>query len=78
MPPAASALPTDSAEVRVHVTGEKAHDGPSRVARFDISIEIDGELDSATKHEIVEAAEEICTVSNTLRGNADFVTKLAD
>ncbi|WP_457299873.1 OsmC family protein [Phyllobacterium sp. P5_D12] len=65
-------------EVRVHVTGEKAHEGPSRIAHFDISIEIDGELDNATKHEIVEAAEEICTVSNTLRGNADFVTKLAD
>ncbi|MDR6635045.1 putative OsmC-like protein [Phyllobacterium sp. 1468] len=64
-------------EVRVHVTGEKAHEGPSRIARFDISIEIDGELDSATKQEIVEAAEEICTVSNTLRGDADFVTKLA-
>jgi uncharacterized OsmC-like protein len=65
-------------EVRVHVTGEKAHDGPSRIARFDISIEIDGNLDIATKRQIVEAAEEICTVSNTLRGNADFVTNLAD
>jgi uncharacterized OsmC-like protein len=66
------------AEVRVHVTGEKAHDEPSRVARFNIDIEIDGDLDQATRHRIVETAEEICTVSNTLRGNAEFVTKLTD
>lgn len=65
-------------EVRVHVTGEKAHDEPSRVARFDINIEIDGDLDQATRYQIVELAEEICTVSNTLRGDAEFVTKLAD
>jgi uncharacterized OsmC-like protein len=65
-------------EVRVHVTGEKAHDEPSRVARFDINIEIDGDLDQATRFQIVELAEEICTVSNTLRGDAEFVTKLAD
>jgi uncharacterized OsmC-like protein len=65
-------------EIRVHVTGEKAHDGPSRIARFDISIEIDGDLDIAAKRQIVQTAEEICTVSNTLRGNADFVTELAE
>jgi len=65
-------------EVRVHVTGEKAHDEPSRIARFNIDIEIDGDLDAATRRQIVETAEEICTVSNTLRGDAEFVTKLAD
>ncbi|ATU91714.1 OsmC family protein [Phyllobacterium zundukense] len=65
-------------EVRAHVTGEKAHDEPSRVVRFNISIEIDGDLDKATQLQIVETAEEICTVSNTLRGNVEFVTKLTD
>lgn len=65
-------------EVRVQVTGEKAHDEPSRVARFDINIEIEGDLDQATRYQIVELAEEICTVSNTLRCDAEFVTKLAD
>ncbi|MBZ9654850.1 OsmC family protein [Phyllobacterium lublinensis] len=65
------------AEVRAHVTGEKAHDEPSRVIRFDIAMEIDGDLDEQTRHQIVEMAEEICTVSNTLRGNATFVTTLA-
>lgn len=64
-------------EVRVHVTGEKSHDEPSRVVRFDITIEIDGDLDEATRHQIVDLAEEICTVSDTLRGDAEFVTKLA-
>jgi uncharacterized OsmC-like protein len=64
-------------EVRVHVTGEKAHDEPSRVARFNIDIEIDGDLDQATRHQIIQIAEEICTVSNTLRGDAEFVTRLA-
>ncbi len=64
-------------EVRAHVTGEKAHDEPSRVTRFNIAIEIDGDLDEPTRQQIVELAEEICTVSNTLRGNAEFVTTLA-
>lgn len=63
-------------EVRVRVTGEKAADEPSRVERFIIEIEIDGQLDDETKHRIVEAAEEICTVSNTLRGAPQFVTRV--
>ncbi|MCO4317591.1 OsmC family protein [Phyllobacterium sp. 21LDTY02-6] len=63
-------------EVRVRVTGEKAADEPSRVERFIIEIEIDGQLDDETKHRIVEAAEEICTVSNTLRGAPQFITRV--
>lgn len=61
--------------VRVRVGGDKAEEGPSRVARFRIDFEIDGDLDAATRHAIIEAAEgEICTVSNTLRSAPDFVT----
>jgi uncharacterized OsmC-like protein len=63
-------------EVRVHVTGEKSREEPYRIVRFDIDVEIDGDLDDAAKHEIIELAEQICTVSNTLRGDADFVTRL--
>lgn len=63
-------------EVRVRVTGEKAADEPSRVERFIIEIEIDGQLDDETKHRVVEAAEEICTISNTLRGAPQFVTRV--
>ncbi len=65
-------------EVRVRVTGEKAHEEPSRIARFNIDIELDGDLDNAARQRIVETAEEICTVSNTLRGDAEFITKLAN
>ncbi|RWH02381.1 MAG: OsmC family peroxiredoxin [Mesorhizobium sp.] len=46
----------------------KAKDEPSRVERFNIRLEIAGDLDAATKQRIVEDAETICTVSNTLRG----------
>lgn len=63
-------------EVRVHVTGEKSHEEPFRIVRFDIDVEIEGDLDEGTRHQIMELAEEICTVSNTLRGDADFVTRL--
>ncbi|MDX8517375.1 OsmC family protein [Mesorhizobium dulcispinae] len=55
-------------EVRADVAGEKAKDEPSRVETFSIRLEIAGDLDAATKQRIVEDAETICTVSNTLRG----------
>lgn len=63
-------------EVSAKVTGEKAHDEPSRVATFNIVFDIRGDFDDAVRHAIVEAAEnEICTVSNTIRGNPEFVTQ---
>ena len=59
--------------VSAHVGGEKAKDGLSRVARFDIDLTIDGDFDEANRQAIAEAAEnEICTVSNTIRGNPEF------
>ncbi|MCA1367067.1 OsmC family protein [Bradyrhizobium sp. BRP14] len=64
-------------EVSAKVTGEKAHDEPSLVARFDIEFVIKGDFDDTVRHAIAEAAEnEICTVSNTLRGNPEFASKL--
>ncbi|MBA8877960.1 OsmC family protein [Phyllobacterium myrsinacearum] len=61
--------------VEAHVTGDKAKEGLSRVERFHIAFTITGDIDAATRHAIVEAAEnEICTVSNTLRGNPSFTT----
>lgn len=63
--------------VQAHVTGDKAKDGLSRVDRFHIAFTITGDIDDATRHAIVEAAEnEICTVSNTLRGDPAFTTTL--
>ncbi|WP_307235090.1 OsmC family protein [Pararhizobium capsulatum] len=65
-------------EVTASVTGEKAADEPSRVARFNIHLDIRGDFDESMRHAIAEAAEsEICTVSNTIRGNPEFVTTVA-
>ncbi|OAP40083.1 ABC transporter ATP-binding protein [Sinorhizobium glycinis] len=64
-------------EVSAKVTGEKARDEPSRVARFDIEFVIKGDFDDAVRRAIAEAAEEeICTVSNTLRGHPEFASKV--
>ncbi|MDK1386074.1 OsmC family protein [Sinorhizobium sp. 8-89] len=66
-------------EVSAKVTGEKAHDEPSRVARFDIEFSIKGDFDDTVRHAIAEAAEnEICTVSNTLRGNPAFTSRISE
>lgn len=54
-------------EVRADVSGEKAKDDPSRVETFTIRLTIAGDLGAAVKQRIVEDAEAICTVSNTLR-----------
>lgn len=55
-------------EVRADVGGDKAKDEPSRIETFTIKLEITGDLDVATKERILVDAEDICTVSNTLRG----------
>lgn len=65
------------AEVRAHVTGEKAHEGPSRIIRFAVSLEVDGDLTDSQKAEIAHMAEEICTVSNTLKGSPEFSIETA-
>lgn len=59
-------------DIRAQVGGEKAAGEPSRIARFEIVLTIDGDLDAATKMALVHEAEEICTVSNTL-GSAPVV-----
>lgn len=63
--------------VRVEVKGDKAHEGPSRIERFDITFHFDGELTEGEKHRLAEMAEEICTVSNTLRGDPKFDLKVS-
>ena len=57
---------------RATVRGEKAPDGPSRIERFLIEIAIDGDLDDDMRDAIVHRAEEICTVSNTLKADSTF------
>lgn len=61
--------------ITADVTGEKAHEGVSRVEKFNIVFKVEGDIDEETRSAIISAAEgEICTVSNTIRGNPDFVT----
>ncbi|MFC7064352.1 OsmC family protein [Brucella rhizosphaerae] len=64
-------------DVRVEVKGDKAHEGPSRIERFDITFHFDGDLTEDEKHRLAEMAEEICTVSNTLRGDPKFDLKIS-
>lgn len=62
-------------EISARVTGEKAHDEPSRVARFDVEFVIKGDIDDTVRHAIANAAEnELCTISNTLRGSPEFAS----
>jgi uncharacterized OsmC-like protein len=61
-------------EISADVTGEKATEGPSRVQTFNIAFSISGDLDDETRQKIAHAAEEICTVSNTIRGDPEFAT----
>ena len=62
--------------VAVDVSGEKSADEPYRILRFDIRIEITGNFDAATRAAIAHMAEDICTVSNTLKGNAEFALSI--
>ncbi|SSC64836.1 OsmC family protein [Ciceribacter selenitireducens] len=65
-------------EIRVEASGQKADEGLSRIARFDILFTIDGDIDAQTRRAIVHDAEEICTVSNTLSGNPSLDLRLAE
>ena len=45
----------------------KAEDAPSRLGRFEVVVTFADPLDEAIMTRLVEAAEAICTISNTLR-----------
>ena len=53
--------------VTVQVAGEKAEDGPGRIGEIFCELAVKGSLDPAQLAQIAKRAEEICTVSNTLR-----------
>lgn len=53
--------------ISVTVCGNKAEEnGRSRIAGFHVTFSIDGDIDEEAKRTIVDEAEKICTVSNTL------------
>lgn len=59
-------------EIRVGVSLEKTHDEPFRVTKFLCEFAIDGEFSEHQKTDIAHMAEEICTVSNTLKAGAEI------
>lgn len=63
--------------VEAKVTGEKSEGEPARILRFEMRLTISGDFDKATKQAIAHEAERICTVSNTLRGEAEFHLSIA-
>ncbi|GEO86932.1 MULTISPECIES: OsmC family protein [Alphaproteobacteria] len=65
-------------EIRAEASGEKADDGPSRIVRFEVVFTFDADIDAETKAAIIHAAEEICTVSNTLAGSPALDLRLAE
>jgi uncharacterized OsmC-like protein len=65
-------------EISAEVTGEKATEGLSRVQTFNIVFTIKGDIDEETRNAIALAAEQdICTVSNTIRGNPNFLATVS-
>jgi uncharacterized OsmC-like protein len=59
-------------EARATVRGRKAADLPGRVERLDVEFEVSGDFDDATRKAIIARAEELCTVSNTLKRPPEF------
>jgi uncharacterized OsmC-like protein len=53
-------------EVVARVTGDKATDGPPRIASFHVVMCVKGNLTPQQQLLVIHRAEEICTVSNSL------------
>ncbi|WP_173932551.1 OsmC family protein [Chelativorans sp. Marseille-P2723] len=61
--------------IDVEVEAVKAEDAPSRLATFHCIVKFEDDLDDETQEELVEAAEHICTISNTLRAGATILAR---
>ena len=59
-------------KIKAHVTGEKANEGPSRITRLIVDFTVEGDLTGEQKADIIHMAEDICTVSNTLKSSPEF------
>ncbi|MEO3389388.1 OsmC family protein [Mesorhizobium sp. CAU 1741] len=60
-------------QIDVEVEAIKAEDEPSRLGRFEIVVHFSDPLDEAVQQRLIEAAEDICTISNTLRAGDTLV-----
>ena len=59
--------------VEVDLRATKAEDAPSRLARFEFSVAFSDDLDPQLQSKLIEDAERICTISNTLRSDPPVV-----
>lgn len=57
----------------VEVEAIKAEDEPSRLGRFEASVTFSDPLDTDVQDRLIHAAEDICTISNTLRAGDTVV-----
>lgn len=60
-------------DVDVEVEAVKAEDEPSRLGTFEVVVRFGDMLDEATQDRLIEAAEHICTISNTLRAGDTII-----
>ncbi len=63
--------------VTAHVTGEKAADEPSRIARLVVTLDIRGDFDHEMRERIASLTETVCTVSNTLFNTPDMTVTVS-
>ncbi len=64
-------------KVITRIKGELA-DAPSRIARIEMEVEMEGNLTPKERERILKAAERACTVMNTLRQGVEQIeTRLA-
>lgn len=61
-------------EIDVEVEAIKAEDEPSRLGRFEASVTFSDPLDTDIQDRLIHAAEDICTISNTLRAGDTVVS----
>lgn len=63
--------------ISVHVTGTKVREGEGdRVASFSVELRLDGSIEAEAASRVLHLAEEICTVSNTLKQQAAVEARL--
>jgi uncharacterized OsmC-like protein len=61
--------PGSRSSVEVTAIGRKAGDLPSRLARIELAVRFGSEINAVEARSIVEKAEKLCTVTNTLLGS---------
>jgi len=64
----------DASEIQIDVTVRKGKGVTDRFTDFKVTLKLPSSLDDAYKRELIEAAEEVCTIGNTLRNGASIET----